>query len=359
MFKLLRSEGKRFKIGRVALAVFGASFCLFLFNYLMKYIYGEPFNWDVYLEYFPNHLLGTIAITVFSFFTLNHFHTLFIQRKRFKSFLLPLLLCILLIQVYNIAIDYLMPLQSNIDNPLPIARQVVGNMIVAVLYIIFILVLTTIYYLGDVRRHNQLLEEQKLKLEVEKTRADLKFLKSQINPHFLYNTLNSFYARSLPHSKDLAEGILTLSEMMRYALGEAYTEDGKVLLRDELEHLYNFIKMNQFRFRNTLNVTLEISGKANDIVIIPFVLITLVENIFKHGDLMNERNPCNISIDIKESSLRYYSWNLKKAGPKELSTGIGLDNIQKRLHLAYGNNYKIQIKDEQNSYSTELILQEL
>jgi LytS/YehU family sensor histidine kinase len=252
-----------------------------------------------------------------------------------------------------------MPLQSNIDNPLPLARQVVGNLIVAVLYIIFILVLAAIYYLSDVRRHNQLLEEQKLKLEVEKTHADLKFLKSQINPHFLYNTLNSFYARSLPLSKDLAEGILTLSGMMRYALGEAYTEDGKVLLRDEIEHLQNFVKMNQFRFRNTLNVRLDINGEVKDKVIIPFVLITLVENIFKHGELMDERNPCLISMDLKESSVRYYSWNLKKAGPKELSIGIGLDNIQKRLQLAYGNNYKLQIKDENDIYSTELIVQDL
>ena len=359
MLELLRSEGKRFKIGRVALVVFGASFCLFLFNYLIKFIYGEPFNWNIYLEYFPNHLLGTIATAIFSYFTLNHFHSLLIQRKSYKSFLLPLLLCIVLIQAYNISVDYFFPLQSNIGNPLPLHRQVVGNFVVAVLYIIFILVLAAIYYLSDMRKHNQLLEEQKLMLEVEKTHADLKFLKSQINPHFLHNTLNSFYARSLPLSKDLAEGILTLSEMMRYALGEAYTEDGKVLLRDEMEHLHNFIKMNQFRFRNTLNVRLEINGEVQDKVIIPFVLITLVENIFKHGELMDERAPCLISIDIKESSIRYYSRNVKKTGPKELSTGIGLDNIQKRLQLAYGDGYTLLIKDEKNSYSTELILHKL
>lgn len=359
MSVLFKTSGKRFKLAGVALAVFGASFSLFLFNYLMKFIYGEPFNWDAFWEYFPNFFLGTIATTAFSYFTLNHFHRLFIQRKRFKHFILPLLLCIAAIEIYNLLVDYYFPLKSNIDNPLPLDRQLVGNFIVAVLYLIFILVLASIYYLQDVRRSNQLLEEQKLKLEVEKMQADLKFLKSQINPHFLHNTLNSFYARSLPLSKELADGILTLSEMMRYALGEAHTADGKVLLKDEIEHLRNFIKMNQFRFRNNLNVQLVVNGQPNGAVIIPFVLITLLENIFKHGELSNAEHPIKICIDIKEGGLRYYSRNKKKSGPKELSTGIGLDNIQKRLRLAYRDGYVLIIKDETDYYTTELIIHKL
>jgi LytS/YehU family sensor histidine kinase len=240
-----------------------------------------------------------------------------------------------------------------------LGKQVLGNFIVAILYIAFILVLAIIYYLADVKRNNMILEEQKLKLEVEKMQADLKFLKSQINPHFLHNTLNSFYARSLPLSKDLAEGILTLSDMMRYALGEAYTEDGKVLLRDEVEHLRNFIKMNQFRFRNHLHVELEVKGEMNGAVIIPFVLITLVENIFKHGDLSDPEHPIRIIIERKGEGLRYYSRNKKSKGPKELSTGIGLDNIQKRLQHAYGDAYTLNIQDEKDCYTTELIINKL
>jgi two-component system LytT family sensor kinase len=356
---LFKTPGKRFKLGEVALAVFGASFSLFLFNYLMKFIYGEPFNWAAFWEYFPNFFLGTLATTVFSYFTLNYFHSLFSKRKQFRHFILPLLLCIAAIEIYNLIVDYFFPLKSNIDNPLPLDRQLVGNFVVAVLYLIFILVLVSVYYLRDVRRSNQLLEEQKLKLEIEKMQADLKFLKSQVNPHFLHNTLNSFYARSLPLSKELADGILTLSEMMRYALGETYTADGKVLLKDEIEHLCNFIKMNQFRFRNNLNVQLVVTGQPKGVVMIPFVLITLVENIFKHGELSNAEYPVKICLDIKEGSLRYYSKNRKKHGPKELSTGIGLDNIEKRLQLAYGDGYKMNISEETDCYTTELIIHTL
>ena len=146
---------------------------------------------------------------------------------------------------------------------------------------------------------------------------------------------------------------------MRYALGEAYTEDGKVLLRDEIEHLRNFIKMNQFRFRNNLNVELEVRGEMNGAVIIPFVLITLVENIFKHGDLSDPEHPIRIMIEMKDGGLHYYSRNKKKQGPKELSTGIGVDNIQKRLQHAYGDGFTLNIQDETDCYTTELIIDRL
>jgi two-component system, LytTR family, sensor kinase len=359
MASLLKTKSNRFRLGRVAMVVFGGVLFLVIFNYAIKFISNEPFNWERFWEYFPNLLLGSATTTVFSYFTLNYFHSLFIQRKPSVYFILPLFVCLVAIQVYNLVVDHYLPLEANRNNPLPLNRQIVGNLLVGILYSIFILVLAVIYYLRDVRQSHKKLEEQKLKLEVEKMQADLKFLKSQINPHFLHNTLNSFYARSLPLSADLADGILTLSEMMRYALGESHTADGRVLLRDEIEHLKNFIKMNQFRFRGNLNVHLEVEGVLNGAVIVPFVLITLVENIFKHGDLSNAEHPIKISIDLKDHRLRYYSKNRKKKGPKELSTGIGLDNIQKRLQLAYGDEYALNIKDEDDCYTTELLIKNL
>jgi LytS/YehU family sensor histidine kinase len=163
----------------------------------------------------------------------------------------------------------------------------------------------------------------------------------------------------LPHSKELADGILTLSEMMRYALGEAYTGDGKVLLHDEIEHLRNFIKMNQFRFRSNLNIHLEVKGDPSGAVIIPFVLITLTENIFKHGDLSDPMDPVIVRIDIREDNLSYYGRNKKKTGPKELSTGIGLDNVRKRLQLTYGSAFSMNVKEDQQWYETDLKIEKL
>jgi LytS/YehU family sensor histidine kinase len=94
-------------------------------------------------------------------------------------------------------------------------------------------------------------------------------------------------------------------------------------------------------------------------MIIPFVLITLVENAFKHGDLQKQEYPINIKLDINRNKLYFYCSNKKKSGPKELSTGIGLENIRKRLDLAYGDTYKFIVKDEAEFYTTELTIDQL
>jgi LytS/YehU family sensor histidine kinase len=203
------------------------------------------------------------------------------------------------------------------------------------------------------------LEAQKLQLEIEKTQANFNFLKAQINPHFLHNTLNFLYAKSLPYSSELSEGILTLSDIMRYALSQGNEKDGKAPLVDEIEHMRNVIKISQLRFSNKLKVNFEVNGVLNGAMIIPFVLITLVENAFKHGDLKNPDSPIDIKLNVEGNKLYFYCRNKKKTGPKELSTGIGLDNIRNRLDLAYGSHYKFVVKDEAEFYTTELTIDQL
>ena len=198
-----------------------------------------------------------------------------------------------------------------------------------------------------------------MQLEKEKSEANLNFLKAQINPHFLHNTLNFLYAKSIPYSPELSEGILTLSDIMRYALSEGNARNGKAPLKDEIEHVRNVIKINQLRYSNSLNVGFEVTGSTDGAVIIPFVLITLVENAFKHGDLKKQDSPIEIRLNIDRSKLYFYCRNKKKTGPTELSTGVGLENIRKRLDLAYGNNYKFAVIDEPEYYTIELTIDPL
>ena len=214
-------------------------------------------------------------------------------------------------------------------------------------------------FLRDERKQRKILEEQKMQLEVEKSQANFNFLKAQINPHFLHNTLNFLYAKSLPYSPELSEGILTLSEIMRYALSEGNARDGKAPLKDEIEHVRNVIKINQLRFSNKLNVRFDVEGVINGASIIPFVLITLVENAFKHGDLKSTEHPIDIKLTVDNEAIRFFCRNKKKTGPRELSTGIGLDNIKKRLELAYGKNYSFVVRDEADLYTTELTISKL
>ncbi|MGZ5222006.1 MAG: sensor histidine kinase, partial [Chitinophagaceae bacterium] len=217
------------------------------------------------------------------------------------------------------------------------------------------ILLAYLTYLRDEKKHRKVLEEQKMQLEVEKSQANLNFLKAQINPHFLHNTLNFLYAKSLPYSSELSEGILTLSDIMRYALGPA-AKDGKVPLKDEIEHVRNVIKINQLRFSNNLNVKFDVTGVMNGTTTIPFMLITIVENAFKHGDLKSSEHPIEIKLDVSNKNMHFFCRNKKRPGPKEISTGIGLDNIKKQLDLTYGQNYSLDVKDDTDFYTTELTI---
>jgi two-component system, LytTR family, sensor kinase len=314
------------------------------------------------LKYFFNrwHLisqaLNVVTSTFFFYFTLNFFHRYFVDRKSFFYFLRFSLIAGIALAVYFYVKAKYFPTESAAARKEPQGIIVFSVVMFTLIQSGISLLIAYLTYLRDEKKRQKVLEAQKMQLEVEKSSANLNFLKAQINPHFLHNTLNFLYAKSLPYSPELSEGILTLSDIMRYALSEGNAKDGKAPLKDEIEHVWNVIKINQLRFSNKLNVNFNVEGFTDGITIIPFVLITIVENAFKHGDLKDQTYPIEIRLEANGKRLRFTCINKKKSGPKELSTGVGLDNIKKRLDLAYGKNYSFNIKNEAEFYSTELII---
>jgi sensor histidine kinase YesM len=299
-----------------------------------------------------------LYMVLFFYFTTNYYYNLFAEKKKFFSFLNVSLIILLVAFVYHLLLFYFVPkaLQYRPPSLIIMGFSLVTNMTI---YFAIAFVVAYITNLREGQKQRKILEAQKMQLEKEKSEANLNFLKAQINPHFLHNTLNFLYAKSLPYSPELSEGILTLSDIMRYALSEGNARDGKAPLKDEIEHVRNVIKINQLRFGNNLNVNFEVIGSVDGAMIIPFVLITLVENAFKHGDLKKQEHPIDIKLNIDKNKLLFYCKNKKKTGPKELSTGIGQENIKKRLDLAYGDKYKFIVKDEPEFYTTELTIEQL
>jgi two-component system LytT family sensor kinase len=214
------------------------------------------------------------------------------------------------------------------------------------------------FALQSIRKEKQLqiIESKKLQAEKDRLLAEYSFLRSQINPHFLHNTLNFFYSRSLGISQELSEGILTLSEIMRYSLEDSDAGNGSVSLAREVDNLRKVIKINQLRFSNKLFVELTVSGNMDAFRIIPLILITIVENAFKHGELTNSQYPVVIEIetDEKERKLHFMTSNKKKTGPKELGYGIGMDNVKKRLEYAYQDNQRLSIREDRDCYTVEI-----
>ncbi|HWJ30306.1 MAG TPA: histidine kinase [Flavisolibacter sp.] len=313
------------------------------------------FSWKGILRQVVSFLFSI----AFFYYTLNAYYRLFLLRKNYVPFLQVSIVAVVACISYHAVVNYFFPATSSMNGKeevLTTGLLVFSFAFASLLYTGISLLVAYLTILQDEKKQRKILLAQKMKLEVEKSQANFNFLKAQINPHFLHNTLNFLYAKSLPYSSELSEGILTLSEIMRYALSEGNTKDGKTLLKDEIEHVRNVIKINQLRFSNNLNVQFEVNGVINGATIIPFVLITIVENAFKHGDLKSPEHPIEIRLNVDTHHICFYCRNKKKTGPKELSTGLGLDNIKKRLDLAYGRNYTLNVKDEHEFYTTELII---
>jgi sensor histidine kinase YesM len=309
-------------------------------------------------KYAIKYGIGFLFMVVFIYFSTNYYYKLLVERKRFISFLKVSLIILLACYAYHTLLFFFFPMALRNEYPsLPVLYFTMTINLAFLSGICFLVAYIT--NLREEQKQRKILEAQKMQLEMEKSQANLNFLKAQINPHFLHNTLNFLYAKSLPYSPELSEGILTLSDIMRYALSEGNARDGKAPLKDEIEHVRNVIKINQLRFSNTLNVNFEVTGVVSEATIISFVLITLVENAFKHGDLKTQEYPIDIRLNVNGSRLYFYCRNKKKTGSKELSTGVGLENIKKRLDLAYGDKYKFAVKDEAEFYTTELTIDQL
>lgn len=302
---------------------------------------------------------SVIFQAIFYYYTLNHYNKLMAEKRSASHYIRFTFLSIVTGFAYFFLMHTFLPQKNPASVKTPPGLYLFSFVISTVFITGTSLLLAYLNNLRDEKKQRKILEAQKMQLEVDKAQANFKFLKSQINPHFLHNTLNFLYAKSLPYSAELSEGILTLSDIMRYALNEATGSDDKAPLKDEIEHVRNVIKINQLRFNNNLNVNFEVNGIVNGIEIIPFLLITVVENAFKHGDLQKAEYPIAIKLTVEHNRLSFYCHNKKKTGPKEISTGLGLDNIRNRLDFAYGTTYKLLIKDEAEFYTTQLTIDKL
>jgi two-component system, LytTR family, sensor kinase len=190
----------------------------------------------------------------------------------------------------------------------------------------------------------------------QKMDAELAAIKYQINPHFLFNSLSFIYSKTVPLSEEVSNAVLLLSDIMRYALGKEEDAEGKVALSQELTHMKNVIEINQMRFNNKLNIQYSEEINNPNARITPLVLITLVENAFKHGDLLDPANPLVVRTEASEKTITFLINNKKKKGTKELSTGIGLNNVKQRLQLMYAEKHTFTVTENEDFYTAALTI---
>ncbi len=189
-------------------------------------------------------------------------------------------------------------------------------------------------------------------LKAEKSKTELSLLRTQINPHFFFNTLNNLYALTVKNSKQAPEVILKLSDMMRYTIYEGEKETVK--LADEIEYLNNYIELHKIRYKKTVEITFHHAIDTH-LTIAPLLFIILLENAFKHGIETLTENAF-IHINLVENK-EYISFTIENNfDPNEVteSNGIGLQNLKRRLSLLYKDKHEIIVETTKNTYKTTL-----
>ncbi|WP_159017852.1 sensor histidine kinase [Algibacter sp. L3A6] len=200
------------------------------------------------------------------------------------------------------------------------------------------------------------LENRLAEVKNEKLLSEVSYLKAQINPHFLFNTLNNIYSLTLTNSNKAPRAVLKLADMMRYIVTESSTD--KVDLKKELQYIENYVELQKLRMGNQVDLQFQISGNCEGKEIGPIILITYIENAFKYGVSPEVPTKIDISITIKKNKIELFVKNdivsveeINKSATKE-----GLSNTQKRLDILYRNKYKLDIGEVQGKWEVNLLI---
>lgn len=229
-----------------------------------------------------------------------------------------------------------------------------GKMMMHGASIFGILFISTVVSLAT-NRNKQ--EQESMKLENKVLEAESKFLKSQINPHFLFNALNNIYSLAHMKSDKAPDAIMKLSEMLRYVLYESDVDF--VPLIKEITYLKGFIDLHLLKDNSISNVKYSFPDDITGAVVAPLIMLPFVENAFKHSGYEDTRNGwISIELFLKKRELRLLVANsiVKKNGQKDRLGGVGLENVKNRLAILYKNRHNLKIEEKEDSYSIELTI---
>lgn len=207
----------------------------------------------------------------------------------------------------------------------------------------------------QIRLRLRLTEQRALQAEADKANAELSFLKAQINPHFLFNTLNNIYSLAASKSEHTAESILKLSNIMRYVTDDV--REPFVPLENEVAFVSDYIDLQRLRLGDRTNVNFAVSGQMEGRKIAPLVLMTFVENVFKYGISNREPSTIDINLIVEEREIRFYCSNkLYETQRNVESTGIGIENTRQRLEHLYAGKYELSIEKTEGRFTVHLVL---
>jgi len=220
-------------------------------------------------------------------------------------------------------------------------------------YAVFILVFTVGTCISVMQQWLKA-ERTKKDIENEKLNTELSFLRSQVNPHFFFNTLNNIYSLAVVQSNQTAPAVLKLSAIMRYILTE--TQSNLVPLQNEVDFITNFIDLQQVRLTDKVQVNFQAEGNINDTQIAPLLFIPFIENAFKYGISTKDKTVIDIHLLVKGNMVSFSVINhIVKANKGIMeTTGIGINNVKRRLELLYPQKHLLKVTELNNKFIVHL-----
>lgn len=225
--------------------------------------------------------------------------------------------------------------------------------ILTLMYIFFMItLLTTPLYLS----YNWFQQNAQLAdLKNEKLETELSFLKSQINPHFFFNTLNNLYALTLENSKAAPAVILKLSDLMRYTIYDGRA--GAVPIAQEITFIDNYLELQKIRLHKKASINFQKEITNPNLMIPPLLFVIFLENAFKHGvETLRDNAIVDLQLIENEGVVKFYCLNNYDHEERNTSKGLGLENVKRRLKLLFDNRYKLEIVDQENTYRVYLTI---
>ena len=326
------------------------------------YFLINTFRWgryfDDFLYSFQSGLLGFPIHIFLCYLNIYVLMPRFIFKKKYSLFILFLLSSIFMMVVVKFNLTYYL-LNSNVW---PEGPEIVNTLTANYVMDMMIGELYVITFVTAIKITSDWIQENKRSSDLEKAQLEtqLLFLRSQVSPHFFFNTLNNIYSLSLEGSKRTPKVILKLSELMRYLIYD--TKNKRQDLSNEILCIQNYLELEKIRYSDNLEINMNIVGQIEGKVIAPILLLSFVENAFKHGANKSiDKIKIDIDFNVKGDFLNFKIVNQIPVRPKNKQIfkrnqgGIGLSNVKKRLKLGYKkDDYKMSINSSNNLFTVKL-----
>ncbi|MDA9550590.1 histidine kinase [Flavobacteriaceae bacterium] len=326
------------------------------------YFLINTFRWgryfDDFLYSFQSGLLGFPIHIFLCYLNIYVLMPRFIFKKKYSLFILFLLSSIFMMVVVKFNLTYYL-LNSNVW---PEGPEIVNTLTANYVMDMMIGELYVITFVTAIKITSDWIKENKRSSDLEKAQLEtqLLFLRSQVSPHFFFNTLNNIYSLSLEGSKRTPKVILKLSELMRYLIYD--TKNKRQDLKNEIICIQNYLELEKIRYSDNLEINMNIIGQIEGKVIAPILLLSFVENAFKHGANKSiDKIKIDIDFNVKGDFLNFKIVNQIPVRPKNKQIfkrnqgGIGLSNVKKRLKLGYKkDDYKMSINSSNNLFTVKL-----